>query len=296
MKKKKILLSILISLVIIFPSLNTVYAKHPAQEIMYFYAGELPYLNFVEPYRTSILALNELENDRHIDQVKNFLIWYFEKLNYPDRYGLNATVYDYVLNDDWETPTYAYDSIDGYSGLFLHLLCRYTEKTGDTSLAEKYWDDVVAIAKTIAILQEGDGLTIALVTTDQKYLADNCESYGGITAYLKLRNILGKSRSISYEKIKENIKNGILVYLYDKKNDIFSYVIEDGEVADTAWDRYYPDAYGQLFLIYYDVVDEKMQDHIWTNFTIRHALKEKEFPIEQRIMYQLTRIKYQKNK
>lgn len=290
-KKQKIFLLLLISFLML--PLSTHANIHPAQDIMYLYAGELPYLSFFEPYTVGILALNELEYGRNIDKVKRFIEWHFENLNYPDRYGINGTIYDFNIKRGWALPTYTYDSIDGYSGLFLHLLVKYYDLTQDRKIIESNWDKVVDVAYTIPFLQEGDGLTVALITTNEKYLTDNCESYGGISAYIRLREIMGLERSPSFERAGQRIKEGIFKRLYNPKKKIFSFLIEDEEVNDTTWERYYPDAYGQFFVIYYEVAEDKpkIMKNIWKNFTRRYAEKENEFPIEQRIMYQLTRNK-----
>lgn len=293
-KNKKIFLLLLSSLLLFTCSGQA--NIHPAQDIMYLYAGELPYLNFFEPYTVGILALNELEYRRNIDKVKRFIEWHFENLNYPDRYGINGTIYDFEIKRGWQTPTYTYDSIDGYSGMLLHLLVKYYEVTADKSIIEKNWDKIVDVAYTIPFLQESDGLTVALITTNEKYLTDNCESYGGLTAYIRLREIMELERSPSFELARERVRKGIFKELYSKKKKIFSYLIEDDYLNPTSWDRYYPDAYGQFFVIYYEVAinEPKIMKHIWANFTSRYAQKEAEFPIEQRIMYQLTRNKIQR--
>lgn len=293
-KRKKNFLLLLISLLLVasLPSQSQA-AIHPAQDIMYLYAGELPYLNFFEPYTVCILALNELEHKRNVDKVRSFIAWYFENLNYPDRYGINGTIYDFNITRGWAVPTDTYDSIDGYSGIFLHLLVQYHDLTGEKDIIETNWHKIDDIARTIPFLQEGDGLTVALIDTNEKYLTDNCESYGGLTAYIRLREIMELEPSPSFEVAKERIKAGIFKHLYNRKKKIFSFLIEDDEVNETTWERYYPDAYGQFFVIYYEVaVDKpKIMKHIWQNFTSRYGHKESKFPIEQRIMYQLTKNK-----
>jgi hypothetical protein len=289
MKKKKLLISLLISLA----ALARPAAGHPAEDIMRPYAGELSYSGHIEPYIVGLLALNELEHGRNVDKVGDFIKWYFSALNYPDRYNINATVYVYEIDGDVLTPSCAYDSIDGYSGLFLHLLLRYATLTGDLAIVSDNWRKVEDVAYTIPLLQEKDGLTVALITTNQKYLMDNCEAYGGVSAYIGLRELLGLPRSPSYEKIRGNIKNGVMKQMYRRRGKIFAHTIEDDIVQDADWDTYYPDAYAQLFPIYYGLLDgdPDLARHIWRAFSEKHAANEKAFPTEQRAMFYMARNK-----
>ena len=268
--------------------------EHPALRIMRLYERELPEIDFFEPYTVSLLAMNELENNRNIDAIKDFINWYFSRLNYPDKHGLTGTIYDYTLRDGKEWSTRKYDSVDGYSGLFLHLLHRYIVLTGDTKIALDNWEKVEDIVYTIVyMMDKKDGLTRALPNTDEKYLMDNCESYGGITAFLNLQKLLNKKEDPYYSSIKLEIYNGIFKNLFDKKTNNFLWVIKDGESFSSSWDIYYPDSYAQIFLIYYGLLDEqpKFKAEIWYKFNERYGVQSHTFPIEQRIMYELTKRK-----
>jgi hypothetical protein len=293
MPKKKLLTFLLISLCAFCR--QAAYA-HPADDIIGSYAGELNYVGQIEPYITGLFALNELEHGRNADKVKAFIEWYFANLNYPDRYNINATIYIYERDGETLTPSYAYDSIDGYSGLFLHLLLRYVNFTDDLSIVSDNWKKVEDTAYTIPLLQEKDGLTVALVTTNQKYLMDNCEAYGGISAYIELRKLMGLPPSPSYENVRANIKRGIMKRMYRRKGKIFVHTIENDIVEDSDWSSYYPDAYAQLFPIYYDLLEDNpaLAKQLWQRFAERHAANENAFPAEQRIMFQLTRNKARK--
>ncbi|MDR2006669.1 MAG: hypothetical protein LBP78_05435 [Acidaminococcales bacterium] len=290
MLKKKLSISLLISLAVFC---RTAAAVHPAEDIIRLYAEELSYTDQIEPYITGLLALNELEHGRNADKVRAFIEWYFSALNYPDRYNINATIYVYGIDGDVLTPSYAYDSIDGYSGLFLHLLLRYVNLTGDLAIVSDNWQKVEDTAYTIPLLQEKDGLTIALITTNQKYLMDNCEAYGGMSAYIELRKLMNLPPSLSYENIRENIKRGIMKRMYRRKDRIFIHTIENDIVQDADWNTYYPDAYAQLFPIYYELLedDPALGRQLWRRFSEKHAANENTFPTEQRIMFQLTRNK-----
>lgn len=293
MKKKDILLLIFSSLFLLNCLAETpALAKHPAREIMELYEGELEGMNTIEPYMVGILALNELEHKRHYQEVKRFILWHFSKLNYPDRHGLTGTIYDYVLDGKRERSTNNYDSVDGYSGLFLHLLHQYVVETGNVDILRDNWNKIEDIAYTIPFLQEKDGLTRALPDSQVKYLMDNCESYGGISSYLALRTLVGKENSAYYSGIQRSIKKGI-AHLYDSKTAMFAWAVEDGYQSLSSWNIYYPDSYAQIFLIYYDLLDDKpeMQAAIWNTFCAKYGGAAHTFPIEQRIIYELTKTK-----
>lgn len=266
---------------------------HPALAIMQHYQAELVYMDFFEPYTVSLLALNQLEYGESIPEVKNFIQWYFEHLNYPDKNGLTGTIYDYVLRDGQEWSTGEYDSIDGYSGVFLYLLNKYVIATDDTQILTQNWDKIDDVVYTIIYMQdEQDGLTRALPTTDQKYLMDNCESYIGIKSYNQLRQHADKGKSDFYETAEEELKNAVLG-LYSSSYHTFIWVVEDGQPHESVWDNYYPDSYAQLFPIYYEILDDNpvLARDLWDNFNLYHAGNANEFPVEQKIIYELTRKK-----
>lgn len=281
----------LCSIVLLFGLAGTASGAHPAQAIMQLYASELKNMNTVSPYIVSILALNEVENNRNLKEVRQFILWYFSKLNYPDKHGLTGTIYDYVIENGQERPTEDYDSVDGYAGFFLHLLHRYARSTGELELLRENWDKIEDIAYLLPFLQDKDGLTSALSDSTEKYLMDNCESYAGISAYLALRDLLGKDTSADYRAVRKSIKRGVLEHLYDHKKKIFAWGIDNTVKDRSDWKRFYPDAYAQLFPLYHGLLTDnpKLEQHLWKEFNARYAAKASSFPIEQRIMYELTK-------
>lgn len=293
MKRRKILLWIFSSLCLLIYFSQTVSARHPACTIMNYYAEDLGDTNRIEPYIVSILALNEVENKRHLNEVKKFIQWYFSRLNYPDHHGLTGTIYVYVLENGQECSTNKYDSADGYAGLFLYLLHQYVVQTGDIEILHKNWDKIEDIAYLISVLQDADGLTRALPDSQVKYLMDNCEAYGGIEAYKKLRKLAGKGDSVYYSRVSDAILAGILKHLYNPDQERFAWAVEKNFKSHTAWEHAYPDAYAQIFPIYYDILIDKpdFRTKLWRIFNEHYARKKQGFPIEQRIIYDLTKQK-----
>jgi hypothetical protein len=281
----------LCSIVLLFGLAGTASGAHPAQAIMQLYASELKSLNAVSPYIVSILALNELEHNRNLKEVRQFIHWYFSKLNYPDKHRLTGTIYDYVIENGQERPTGDYDSVDGYAGFFLHLLHRYAQRTGELELLRENWDKIEDIAFLLPFLQDKDGLTWALSDSSAKYLMDNCEAYAGVSAYLALRNLLSKGKSTYYLAVRDSIKRGLLEQLYEPKKRIFAWGIDTTGKNRSDWNRFYPDAYAQLFPLYYGLLADnpKLRKHLWWEFTKRHAANASRFPVEQRIIYALTK-------
>ena len=295
MKKRYLLL--VVSLLCLSFLQGTASAGHPAQEIMQLYAPDLKNQETIEPYIVSILALNEVENGRNLPQVKRFIQWYFNRLNYPDLQKLNGTIYVYTLEGDSEKSTKKYDSVDGYAGMFLHLLWQYALKTGDVSLLRDNWSKIEDIAALISVLQDKDGLTWAMPQFRVKYLMDNCESYGGMAAYMALRNMAGMEGSLQHRASLIRIRKGILEDLYDSGKNLFYWAItEDGGKSSSAWDRFYPDAFAQIFPVYYGLLDDQipLRNYLWGEFARRYAGSISEFPIEQRLLYGLTKKKMER--
>jgi hypothetical protein len=281
----------LLSSVLFLSLVGTSSAEHPARSLMTLYASDLDNMTAVNPYTVSIFALNEVEHNRHLDEVRLYILWYFSRLNYPDNIGLTGTIYDYVIDNDNERSTNQYDSVDGYAGMFLHLLHRYVRRTGNLEILLNHWDRVEDIAYLIAYVQDTDGLTRALPGRGEKYLMDNCESYGGMSAYIALRKLADKGRSAYYGQVRQSLKKAVLIHLYNPNRRMFFWAMVNRTASRTNWNQFYPDAYAQLFPLYFHVLKDNpgLQLHIWHEFIQRYKQQVSTFPIEQRIIYELTR-------
>lgn len=271
---------------------------HPVIAILEPYKDQLTYPDQLDPYTATIISLYDLEQKRNIVKVKKFIEWYLSHLNYPDKYGMTATIYDYEWENDREVSTETYDSVDGYSGLFLHLIYQYILLTGDTQILIDNWTKISDIVYTIAYLQASDGLTRALPNTDERYLMDNCESYAGVTAYIKLSHIIGTPPDEFYLTTQNSIKNAIFSQLYNQDTNMFDWVIEDGYKSKSNWRVFYPDAYAQIFPIYHDLLIDypELKTHLWTKFNKKYGRTMKDRPIEQYLIYVLTAKKFDDEK
>ena len=271
---------------------GTAAAGHPAAAIMQLYPDDHKNQSTIEPYIVTILALNEVDNGRNVSSVKHFIQWYFSKLNYPDYQGLSGTIYVYTLEGDREKSTNKYDSVDGYAGMFLHLLQQYAVKTGDIQLLKDNWQKIEDIASLIPELQDKDGLTWATPRYKVKYLMDNCESYGGIVAYMELRSLVGMPGSLQYYAKSILLRKGIKENLYQPDKKLFYWaIVEDGTPSASAWETFYPDSLAQLFPIYCGLLNDapSIQEKLWLDFCRKYAATMKNAPAEQRIIYELTK-------
>lgn len=289
---KKSLQFLAVSLLCWFLLVGTAAAGHPAATIMQFYPDDHKNQSTIEPYIVTILALNEVENGRNLSQVKQFILWYFSKLNYPDYQGLSGTIYVYTLEGDQARSTNKYDSVDGYAGMFLHLLRQYAVKSGDIQLLKDNWRKIEDVAALIPSLQDKDGLTWATPRYKVKYLMDNCESYGGIIAYMELRTLVGMPGSLQYYAKSILLRAGIREKLYQSDKKLFYWaIVEDGTPSASVWDTFYPDSIAQLFPIYFGLLNDapSIQETLWRDFCRKYAVAMQNAPAEQRIVYELTK-------
>ena len=286
---------LLVCSVFVLSGLNVAFAydnsNHPVRIIASRYRT-MPYEVFITPYEVGLYALDDLDNTDHRKDVKAFLEWYLKRINNNDKNGMSGTIYDVILYGDKEKVLPQYDSIDGYSGLFLVLLNKYCEQTGDISLIKKYWQQIEDMAYTISYLQQVDGLTIAMPDYPVKYLMDNCEAYGGINSFLYLAQKADKKINYEYyQNIADNIKNAIFNVLLNTSTGDFSWSDEaDGRISN--WGIFYPDSSAQIFLIYYDVLDEYGKSVIWDKFLERYpSVTWKNLPSEQAVFCRLVKKK-----
>jgi hypothetical protein len=261
---------------------------HPAIALMGYYAKEWGRLDFFEPHAVSLLAIHELENGRHFKEVKGFIKWYLSHLNYPDKHGLTGTIYDYEFRREKERATRKYSSINAYAGRFLHLLARYAEITGDKALIAKNIRKIDDIAYTIVAQTDKDGLTRSLPTIDLKRLADNAEAYGGLKAYGRLL-LYAKAKAPPFLNSALEGLEGALAELYDPEANTFAKNVLDGRPEAASWEEYYPDAFAQLYVFYYGLLDgdPDLAENFWYNFNLAHAERMDKVPLAEKLFYLL---------
>ena len=271
---------------------------HPARRV-YEHHMELPEEAFLTPYDVCIMALDDLDQERYYDDTKAFIEWYLKRINKRDIYDMSGTIYDFVLHGNRDTVLLQYDSVDGYSGIFLYMLNEYSKKTGDDQFIKDHWEIISDIAYTIPFLQQSDGLTIAFREYEQQYLMDNCEAYGGMKAFMELGDRLGCTYDRKfYTEVRDGIKAAILDELYEEDQDVFYWVNDPVEKKKKVkMKKFYPDAYAQLFPVYYSVVSKAEGQRLYDLFVNYHP--EETWvaePIEQQVYCYLTKSKIEREK
>lgn len=271
-------------------------AIHPVRKLCEQYM-EVPEEKFFTPYEVCIYALDDLDHERNYNDVRNFLLWYFKRINQADFSGMSGTTYDFTLRGNEDVTIVQYDSIDGYSGLFLYLLNEYEKKTGDAALLRENWNIICEIAYTIPYLQQPDGLTIAYPGYRMQYLMDNCEAYGGIMAFIEMGSRLNCSFDRPYyEACAQGIRSGIFTRLYDGKTNAFFWVNDEPQKnKGLNINQFYPDAYAQIFLAYFGIVSNKQANEIFCAFCENYPENNwLDMPLEQRTYCMLTKKKLEK--
>lgn len=293
MKWKQLLL---ISSCLVAGLVNTAWAQsaqaamHPVR-VIYNYEAPMPEEIFITPYEACLFALADMDKGKHYADIERLITWYFSRVNKLDKYGVSGTVYDLNLEGNKESVVRSYDSVDGYSGLFLYFLNEYYKATGDSKAILANWDKINDIAYTIPFLQQKDGLTIAYTEYPEEYLMDNCEAYGGTMAYLELAKALHQKIDYPYYTgVATSIREGIFGYLPSGNTLCWS---KSGlRRSKSKWEVFYPDAYAQIFPVFYDLGALRDRAYVWNLFRERypesmwHSL-----PIEQRIFCELTKAK-----
>ena len=265
-------------------------AVHPVR-VIYNYEATMPEEMFFTPYEACLFALADMDKGKHYADVERLLAWYFPRVNKLDKYGVSGTVYDFTLTGNQEKVVDSYDSVDGYSGVFLYLLNEYYKATGDSKIILANWSKINDIAYTIPFLQQKDGLTIAYTEYPEEYLMDNCEAYGGIRAYLELAKALKQKIDYKYyAAVANSIQNGIYGYL--PMGNTLAWSKSGLHRNKSNWNTFYPDAYAQIFPVFYNLGTLQDRIYVWQLFVEKYPETTwHTFPIEQRIFCQLTKAK-----
>lgn len=262
---------------------------NPAVKVLKYYDPTDDEIYQIQPYITNILALDMLRKDTGLKDVREYIRWYIAHLNYPDKYKLTGTIYDYdIYPDGREFSRDTYDSVDGYAGTFLVLLYQYYLKTGDKSLIDANRQKIFDIAYLLLYLQDSDGLVRAMPNDDSKYLMDNAEAFAGLKAFNRLAELRNWGQNADYIEAQENIKTAILTKLFNERTATFYWGADSEKVYESSWDNFYPDALAQLFPLLYGVVDKNsgLSKYIWEEFNKRYEEIE-QFDVEQRVQIKM---------
>jgi len=265
--------------------------KHPAVAILRLYKEVDKKEVIIIPYSINLMAIDLLKKGSSPSKVKTYILWYLDHLNYPDKYGLTGSMYDYRIDENGdETSLESCDSIDSYAATFIILIDRYFKLTGDLKLIESNRQKIEDVAYVIPFLRGEDGLTEALPDQDERYLMDNCEAYGGLSAFVELCRALEWDILAYYQEQKLLLRDAIWDQLYDTERGNFYWAIEDSQIHPSKWTVFYPDSYAQLFPILYGLIDNRDRAlFMWNLFHENHAGIISELPVEQKLNYDWTK-------
>lgn len=257
---------------------------------------------YVIPYNDNIIALYFLKKDKNIRVIKNYILWYSMHLNYPDKFGLTGTMYDYIISKSGctERSTETYDSADSYAATYLTMIYAYYKKTKDIATLNYVYAKLKDVAYIIPYLQDANnGLIKALPDKDEEYLMDNCEDYEGMTSYLGILEITGNKFSGEYNRyknLKKSMKAAIISNLFNHRRHNFDWSIIRGKKYHSKWSVYYPDAFAQLFPIFYNITKGSPVSsiYLWNKFESIYKNKPGLFAPVQKMLYILTKQKMHK--
>ena len=269
---KRICLYLLASLVAATVLTGCPGPMHPSHKIIDVFAPAYAYRHVV-PYEVNLYGIYLLRHRLNWHHVEQYILWYLDHLNYPDKHGLSGSMYDFYLDDRGRrTSTGNYDSVDSYAATFLILLHEYDIRVGNRKLLLANRKKIEDVAHLLILLKDHDGLTRALPDRDGKYLMDNCEVYAGLKAYVALCRALGWPAQVYADAAKE-VRRGVWTRLYDAPSGMFHWAVDHQTEHDSHWSRFYPDAFAQLFPIIYGLLDPASPQarQIWTTFCRQHG-------------------------
>lgn len=216
-------------------------------------AGNRPDIN---PYFGNLTAMAQLGQPGYLDGVKKYLEWSLSNLNYPDRWGLNGTIYDRRLEGGVLQSVYSYDSADSYAATLLSLTAGYYLATGDLTFIRAHYGDLATVAEIIIKLQDADGLIWVKPDLQFKYLMDNCECYRGLKDWSYLLAEMGSKEQCGlYDSKAELLKNGILDCFWDKDTACFAWAVDqNGGKSLPQQGQSYPGFLAQIYPVTYGVI------------------------------------------
>jgi len=263
---------------------------HPALRILAIYAPAQEDPAWVSPYIVNLMALDQLAKTGPDRLLESYIDWYFGRLNYPDKYGCTGSIYDRMVGRDGSEKSLAEcDSLDSYAATFLMLLERFWRQGGGDRAIKRHRRELRDIAYLILYLQQENGLSLALPDRSEQYLMDNCECLGGLVAYARLAETFDPAMADTYRLRAEKLRADIRRLFFNQARREYAWEIDNGKAHGSNWQRFYPDAYAQLFPILYGATrDRAERSFLWKRFRQNHRHKIPALPVEQRIVVKWT--------
>ena len=221
------------------------------------------------PYYSNLAAIGLTHDPASYSTVQRWMQWYINHLNWPDKYGLYGTTYDYDYSNGQEVSRNYADSTDSYAATFLSLALAFYH-TGDPS-AQAYVKtlgyQLDVIGGVLIQTQQSDGLTWAKPDYKIKYLMDNCEGYRGLRdlAQLFQTSFNDPTKAAYYNAAAGTMLKGINSMWMNGSWAV--YKTASGTLAAPSMGKWYPDATSQLFPALEGVipVNDPRSQQVYTN-------------------------------
>ena len=210
----------------------------------------------INPYYSNLAAIGLTHDPASYGTVQRWMQWYISHLNWPDKWGLYGTMYDYTYSNGTETSKSDADSTDSYAATFLSLAWAFYQ-TGDPS-AQSYVkglsSQLDSIGGVLIKTQQSDGLTWSKPDYQIKYLMDNCEAYRGLRDLASLfQSAIGDSAKAAHcNAAADSMLHGINGMWMNSNWAV--YKDNGGNLKAPAMGTWYPDATSQLFPVLMNVV------------------------------------------
>jgi hypothetical protein len=210
----------------------------------------------INPYYSNLAAIGLTHDPSSYGTVQRWMQWYVNHLNWPDKWGLYGTTYDYDYNNGVETSRVYADSTDSYAATFLSLAWAYYQ-TGDAA-AQNYVKSIASqldsIGGVLIQTQQSDGLTWAKPDYKIKYLMDNCEAYRGLRDLaLVFQNAVGDaSKAGYYNAAADQMLQGIESMWNNGAWAMYKDGV--GNLIAPNMGKWYPDATSQVFPVLQGVI------------------------------------------
>ncbi|MBE3519039.1 MAG: hypothetical protein IMW97_01890 [Firmicutes bacterium] len=229
--------------------------------------GMAPGSDRVVPYFANLAAIALVKLDPA--KARQYITWYLDHFNEPDRWGLTGTIYDFHVKDGKLVPTGNYDSADSYASTFLSLVSAYYRETKDARFVRSELERIRKVARVVLSLQDEDGLVRVKPGSQTKYLMDNCENYAGLMDWARTLDALGETAEASLYREKASlIKQGIQSVLYDPSTGKYAWSLSRFGKRYPKPGKWYPDGVSQLYLISCGIVEPGSPEAktIWADF------------------------------
>lgn len=241
----------------------------------------------INPYFANLGVVGWTKDPNHYTNVKNYMEWYWAKVNWPDKFGIFGSINDFGVSstgaetsvpDPDASGNHHPDSTDAYAGTFLSLAYNYYQ-TGDagaqsyiTSIQPPNSSRLDYVGEVIVHTKQssGNNLTWARPDNNIEYLINNCEAYRGLRDVASLYTTYGLTSQASfYAAHADQMQNGIQTALWNAaNNNYFWYTTDSGTSGTVNWNTWYPDSVSQVYPIALGVIapTDLRAINLWTTF------------------------------